>query len=216
MAAGYGNHPELYEEVKLYKSTRERQQFDHLAELYAIINTLQLLENANLKDHVNSREYIGQCSKLLTQMKAAFKVVQSETPGEYADLESFIEKNRMNCPLALDRIKDDRPITVKDDKGNVGRSIAQIVALFITIMDKLRLNINSVDELLNDIKELLDLILRLTTLPYDYKGRDLIRKWVDKLSSMSATSELTEEEGRQMIMDLDSAYREFEKALASF
>ena len=34
---------------------------------------------------------------------------------------------QLNCPAALERIKEDRPITIKDDKGNTSKSIADIV-----------------------------------------------------------------------------------------
>ena len=36
---------------------------------------------------------------------------------------------QMDCPAALERIKEDRPITIKDDKGNTNKSIAEIVSV---------------------------------------------------------------------------------------
>ena len=50
------NAPELYQEVKLYSTARERERFDNLAELYSIIKTLQALEKAYIKDSVSARE----------------------------------------------------------------------------------------------------------------------------------------------------------------
>ena len=50
-------------------------------------------------------------------------------------------KYRLDAPAALERIKEDRPINIKDDKGNTSKLIAEIVALFITAMDKLKLDI---------------------------------------------------------------------------
>lgn len=35
----------------------------------------------------------------------------------------------MNCTAALERVKDDRPITIKDDKGNTSKCIADIVSV---------------------------------------------------------------------------------------
>jgi ESCRT-I complex subunit VPS28 len=34
---------------------------------------------------------------------------------------------KLDCPIALVRIKEDRPITIKDDKGSSAKSIAQAV-----------------------------------------------------------------------------------------
>ena len=88
-------------------------------------------------------------------------------------------KYRLDAPAALERIKvtlrkttqissiakiqEDRPITIKDDKGNTSKLIAEIVALFITAMDKLKLDIRSMDDLhaelkVNSNKNLTDLL----------------------------------------------------------
>ena len=77
-------------------------------------------------------------------------------------------KYRLDAPAALERIKvthrkttqissiakiqEDRPITIKDDKGNTSKLIAEIVALFITAMDKLKLDIRSMDDLHAELK----------------------------------------------------------------
>ncbi len=72
---GGGVRPELMEEVKLYRNPREREKYDNQAELFAVINTLQCLEKAYIKDSVSPKEYTAHCSKLLVQYKAAFKQV---------------------------------------------------------------------------------------------------------------------------------------------
>ncbi|XP_023801466.1 vacuolar protein sorting-associated protein 28 homolog, partial [Cyanistes caeruleus] len=173
MGAAPGNKPELYEEVKLYKNAREREkydnmaelfavvktlqalekayikdcvtpnEYDNMAELFAVVKTLQALEKAYIKDCVTPNEYTAACSRLLVQFKAALKQVQG---AEIASIDEFCRKFRLDCPLAMERIREDRPITIKDDKGNLNRCIADIVSLFITVMDKLRLEIRAMDE----------------------------------------------------------------------
>lgn len=69
------DRPELYEEVKLYKNAREREKYDNQADLYAVVNTLQHLEKAYIRDCVTPKEYTAACSKLLVQYRAAFKQV---------------------------------------------------------------------------------------------------------------------------------------------
>jgi hypothetical protein len=63
---------------------------------------------------------------LLTQFKAAFKLVENE----FKNVEDFVKKYKLDCSLALTRIKEDRPITIKDDKGNTSKCIADIVSVF--------------------------------------------------------------------------------------
>ncbi|XP_034491573.1 vacuolar protein sorting-associated protein 28 homolog isoform X3 [Marmota flaviventris] len=120
-----GNKPELYEEVKLYKNAREREKYDNMAELFAVVKTMQALEKAYIKDCVTPNEYTAACSRLLVQYKAAFRQVQG---SEISSIDEFCRKFRLDCPLAMERVKEDRPITIKDDKGNLNRCIADVVS----------------------------------------------------------------------------------------
>ena len=204
------NRPELYEEVKLYRTAREREKYDNMADLYSVINTLQCLEKAYIKDCVTAREYTAACSKLLVQYKAAFKQVQGE---EFPTVETFMKKFRLDCPAAIQRIKEDRPITIKDDKGNTSKCIADIVSLFITILDKLRLELKSMDELQPDLRELHDTMCRLTLVPAEFEGKQKVNEWLQTMSRMAASDELTESQVRQLIFDLESAYSGFNRLL---
>ncbi len=200
---------DLMDEVKLYRNPREREKYDNEAELFAVINTLQCLEKAYIRDAVAAKEYTSHCSKLLVQFKAAFKQVEADFPS----VEAFMAKYRLDCPAALERIKEERPITIKDDKGNTSKLIAETVALFITIMDKLRLEIRSMDELYTDTKDLADGLGRLSMLPSDFEGKSKVGKWLAHLDGMSASDELTEQQSRQMLFDLESSYAAFNKVL---
>ncbi|XP_034150643.1 vacuolar protein sorting-associated protein 28 homolog [Esox lucius] len=206
------NKPELYEEVKLYKNAREREKFDNMAELFAVVKTLQALEKAYIKDCVTPNEYTAACSRLLVQYKAAFKQVQGSDVGSIDD---FCRKYRLDCPLAMERIKEDRPITIKDDKGNLNRCIADIVSLFITVMDKLRLEIRAMDEIQPDLRELMETINRMSNMPPDNEAKDKVSLWLTTLSSMSASDELDDSQVRQMLFDLESAYNAFNRFLHS-
>ncbi|XP_025411712.1 vacuolar protein sorting-associated protein 28 homolog isoform X2 [Sipha flava] len=188
------NRPELLEEVRLFRNAREREKYDNMADFYALVNTLQHLEKAYIRDCVTPKEYTAACSKLLVQCKASFKQIQ-------------------DCPAALERIKEDRPITIKDDKGNTSKCIADIVSMFITIMDKLRLDIKAMDELQPDLRDLMDTMNRLSILPADFEGKQKVSDWLTSLSSMNASDELNESQVRQLIFDLESSYNAFNKVL---
>ncbi|TNN61433.1 Vacuolar protein sorting-associated protein 28 [Liparis tanakae] len=157
----------FFQEVKLYKNAREREKYDNMAELFAVVKTLQALEKAYIKDCVTPNE-------LLVQYKAAFKQVQGSDVGSIDD---FCRKYRLDCPLAMERIKEDRPITIKDDKGNLNRCIADIVSLFITVMDKLRLEIRAMDEIQPDLRELMETMNRMSNMPPDSEAKDKVSLW---------------------------------------
>ncbi|XP_074641050.1 vacuolar protein sorting-associated protein 28 homolog [Tubulanus polymorphus] len=205
------NRPELYEEVKLYKTGKEREKYDNMADLFAVINTLQCLEKAYIKDAVTPKEYTAACSKLLVQYKAAFRQVQND---EFPTVEAFTKKMKLDCPAALERIKEDRPITIKDDKGNTSiKCIADIVSLFITVMDKLRLEIKAMDQIYPDVKELMESMSALSILPNDFEGKDKVEQWLSTLSQMQVSDELDDNQVRQMLFDLESAYNDFNRVL---
>ena len=202
------NH-KLAQEVRLYENAREREEIDNRANVFALVQTIQALEKAYLKDAVSPAEYASQCSILLAQYTAAFRVVKEKFPT----VEDFMTRYLLDCPAALERIKEGRPLTVADDRGNVQKSIAEIVSLFITIMDRLRLEIKAMDELHPDVKDLYEIMSRMSALPADFEGRAKVRKWLDNLNAMSASDELSEDQVRQMLFDLESAYNDFNRFL---
>jgi len=204
------DRPELMEEVRLSKNPREREKYDNLAELFAVLNTLQCLEKAYIRDSVGAKEYTANCKKLLVQFKAAFRQVQGD---EFPTVEKFVKKYRLDCPAALERIKEDRPITIKDDRGNTGKAIADTVSTFITLMDKLNLETKTTDELFPDMNDLNDSINSLSMLPDDYVGKPKISKWLATLRDMEASDEITDEQVRQMLFDLQTSYDAFNKLL---
>ncbi|VDQ05151.1 unnamed protein product [Trichobilharzia regenti] len=112
-------------------------------------------------------------------------------------LDSRVELYEMDCPAALERIKEGRPITIKDDKQNVNKCIADTVSIH------------------PDLRELYETISRLSILPSDFEGKDKVKIWLDKMDQMQASDELSEAEVRQMLFDLDSSYNAFNRTLHS-
>lgn len=60
---------DIQQEVKNYSNAREREQVDNEADVFALVQTIQMLEKAYIKDAVHSQEYTAACSKLLVQFK---------------------------------------------------------------------------------------------------------------------------------------------------
>ncbi|CAF0872034.1 unnamed protein product [Adineta ricciae] len=186
-------------------------RYDNMADVFSIITTLQALEKAYIKDVVEPAQYTKQCESLLAKYAAAFGQIR----GEFPRIEDFAHKYKLDCPAALLRIREGRPITVRDDRGNMGKSIAETVSLFINLMDKLKLNMRSNDMLQTDVRELLDVINRMNIIPSSYIGREKIPKWLNLLANMNAVEEITDEQAREFQMDLEICYNDFSRLLAS-
>jgi hypothetical protein len=45
------------QEVKLYKNNSERELYDNMADLFAIVQTVEYLEKAYIKDAITPQEY---------------------------------------------------------------------------------------------------------------------------------------------------------------
>lgn len=67
-----------------------------MAELYAVVSTLQHLEKAYMRDCVRAQEYTAACSRLLVQYRVAFKQVQGD---EFPNIEAFVAKYRVSIQL---------------------------------------------------------------------------------------------------------------------
>lgn len=200
----------LQEEIKLYDNARQREDYDNRANVFSLIKTIEALEKAYIKDAVTSEQYTTSCNILLDQYKAAFKLIKPS----FASVETFSQRYMLHCPAAMERIKEGHPITVRDNKGNMSKAIAEIVSLFITIMDRLRLEIRAMDELHPDVKDLFETMSRMASLPASFEGRMKVRKWLDEMANMQASDELSEDQARQMLFDFESAYNDFNRFLS--
>lgn len=98
-------------------------------------------------------------------------------------------------------------------------------------MDSLKLKMVAVDQLQPLLLDLNDALTRVTTLPPNFEGKTKVQYWyvprlyVDYtplmslycrlgiLSRMKASDQLNEEQERQMLFDLDSAYNQFHKLI---
>ena len=66
------------------------------------------------------------------QYRAAFRQVQGEG---FPTIEQFVEAYKLDCPNALERIKEDRPITIKDNGGNALKFVADLSVVKYTAID---------------------------------------------------------------------------------
>lgn len=98
---------------------------------------------------------------------------------------------------------------VKDNKGNLNRCIANVASLVITVVDKLYLEISSVDEIQPDLWEPMETMHHMSHLPPDCEGHQTVSQWLETLHGTLASDELDDSQVRQMLFDLESASNTF-------
>ena len=82
---------------------------------------------------------------------------------------------------------------------------------FITVMDALKLDQRAADQLQPTLNDLNEAILKLGDA--NFSGRAKLLQWLVKLNQMPASEELSEEEARQFLFDMETAYAAFHKTL---
>lgn len=92
-------------------------------------------------------------------------------------MDEFVSKYRVDCPAALERIREDCPITVKDDKGNMPKLVADIVELFITFLDQLKLQVRAVDELSHYLNDLFFSVNSMSNLSDNSEAKIKVKEW---------------------------------------
>ena len=97
-------------------------------------------------------------------------------------------------------------------RSNIHRTwIADTVPLFISLQDKLQMDILAKEDLVDDVEDLwsnLD-----TILPDDFEGTDKVGKWHKILATLEAGDCINKGQARQMAFDLESAYDAFNAAI---
>ncbi|KAA8899122.1 hypothetical protein TRICI_006392 [Trichomonascus ciferrii] len=221
---------ELDTEVKLYNSAKERELYESLGEIFSIIVTLDLVEKAYLRDTISQSDYTPTCLRLIAQYNTILK--NEEVAREFDSLEAFKQRYGMSHTHASQRLRIGVPATVEQavdtataksaaspaPTGSNGvnssvsaKAVAEATGNFITTMDGLRLNFKAKDQLHPLLSELMTSLNKVTT--SDFEGRGKIVQWLIKLNGMKVNEELSEEDSRQLLFDLDGAYKAFYKTL---
>ncbi|KAA1098107.1 Vacuolar protein-sorting-associated protein 28 [Puccinia graminis f. sp. tritici] len=158
--------------------------------------------------------YTPACGRLLGHFKTLLNLVG----GDLQWIQNFMAEYRMDCQAAANRIRVGVPATVEhsSEEGNesskASRGVAETTQNFITFMDALKLKMRAKDQLHPLLSELM---VGYSKFPksQEWEGRPKILHWLITLNSMRASDEITDEQSRQILFDIDSAYQEFYKSL---
>jgi len=241
--APYLTHPirtsiNLDAEIKLYTTPAQRELYESLAELHAIIVTLEFLEKAFVKDSIPPSSYTPTCLRLLGQYNT---ILGNDTVrAAFKDLDSFKSRYDIDCPAATRRLQTGLPATVEHPPGssddsplpkltsapNIAASVtadgkwknvspkaaAEATQNFITFMDALRLNYRAKDELHPLLASVITSVDAVTK-GEEFDGRKDIVRWLIALNQMRPGDEIDETQGREMLWDLERGYNSFLEGL---
>lgn len=206
-----------FNEIKLYENNKERDQLERLADLYEIIKTTELLEAAYARDAINPQEYSENCNRLISQFKTTEKGLILSKAIENAD--TFFKEYQVDCPRAYERLVISGVAATVIHPASDNRLdsfiVAETVQAYITSMDALKLGQKAVDEIQPLIADLMGSLAKVRSLPPDFEGLIKFKLWLQKLNELRAADEISEDEIRQLLFDLESSYSAFHKHLST-
>eukprot|EP00053_Salpingoeca_punica_P004907 m.51594 g.51594 ORF g.51594 m.51594 type:complete len:220 (+) comp13005_c0_seq2:135-794(+) len=206
----------LLSEVKLYEHASDRERYDCLADVFAILQTLEGLEGAYVKDAVAPAEYETACKALMAQFKTAVVRVSAADLG--GDVDKFIETYQLQCKSAMRRLQVGVPATVehgahRDGEENTAKFVARATAIILTTLDRLVMGQPQIKDILPSIKDLLANFNSIPALPAEFEGKVMCRKWLEIMNPKNVFTDLTEDEVKQLQFDFETANDEFARFL---
>ncbi|CAB4255816.1 similar to Saccharomyces cerevisiae YPL065W VPS28 Component of the ESCRT-I complex (Stp22p, Srn2p, Vps28p, and Mvb12p) [Maudiozyma barnettii] len=206
-------------------TSQEKETKQILGEIYSIVIALDYVEKAYLRDLVSSSQYTNSVNKLLAQYKTYLG--NEEVRKAFVDLDHFKRKYDIVASNAITRLERGIPITVEhaivdaQDTGDTtishnsaqrkggynGKDVAEATGNFITVMDALKLNYKAKDQLHPLLAELLLSINKVTQ--SDFEHRKELVNWIIKINKMRVEDTLSDNEIRELLFDLDLAYKSF-------
>lgn len=126
----------------------------------------------------------------------------------------------MEVPRATERIRIGLPSTVTAPSLNVsttsssginGTLILEATQDFITFLDALKLGLLAKDQLHPLLSDVIQSVNKVTD--RDFEGRGKIVQWLIALNQMKATEEVSEDQARELELDMNSAYQGFKATL---
>ncbi|KAG0180260.1 hypothetical protein DFQ29_000994 [Apophysomyces sp. BC1021] len=188
-----------------------------MADLFAIIVLMEHLEKAFIRDSITPEAYTPQCSNLI----AKYKTTMNFLSDSITNLETFMNDYKLTCPAAVNRFRIGVPATYEhavgastNDVGNSAKHVADIVTLFVTLMDTLQLRRFAVDDLYPILADLIKALNKMPSLSADFGGKVKVREWLITLHGMEASDEITEKQSRQMMFDMEQSHSEFYRLLS--
>ena len=188
----------------------EEEKIQNPANIYSLIRTLQFIEWAYNFSHIDRETYVNETNIILEQYKNA-----TNAYPEYEGLDNFVKHYKLSdCTYAINRIKEGN-VTVQ--KGPVLGDIQKMVQLFNDLnllLDGDMLSVADVVPIYLELCNALETLKNFINLQHEDISK--VRQcYLNLKNNRKAADILSEEERKQMKIDLGVASSTVSKQLAS-
>ena len=140
----------------------------------------------------------------------------------FPDIARFADTYKISCPRALIRCERGLPATLEHGDGGAGlgdrlalKHVNEATEALISLLDVLRMELRGVEELNDPVQHTVSALRTADYLVPRFAGRDTLVRWSIKLGGMRAVESLEKEDVRQLLLDTESAYREFKEKVGT-
>jgi len=207
---------QLLQEVTLDDSSiKEQEKYDNLADMFAIIRTLQFLEVAFSRDMTTAVDYEHECDKLLRN----YKSTKIQNGGDSFSLDDFVKTYDLDCPLAVSRLKiginsvRETGIGVQSSGDSQTKIASDVCVHFQAVMDTTFVGGHAKEAIKPALQKVLDSLNLVTGLPASYQGKDVILKWLSKYEPMGALDVLDEGDAADFDLVINEQFTAFRGTL---
>eukprot|EP01041_Mallomonas_annulata_P005085 gene5085-10177_t len=200
--------------IQLFESSKDKQRYEELADLFSVIKATEVLEVLYGRGELPHADYQRECIALIRQYQMIEKALISR--NWITSTESFMNEYGIQCPRAYVRLVREGTAVDKEEKG-AKVLVLDTVQSFIGAKDALDLNERAVDRVQPYISDIMNNLRRMTSfgLPADFIGIIKISEWLQKINLMKAHEDLSEDDARQLLHDLDTSYSALKTHLAT-
>lgn len=210
-----GGGAQLLQEVTLDDDYREQEKYDNLADMFAIIRTLQFLELAHSRQNIKQADYEQECNMLLSN----FKTARIQNGGDSFSVDDFVQTYNMDCPTAVARLKiginavQQYGAGVQTGGDSKAKIASDLTVQFTEVITYLETGESSKEAIKPQLTKLLDKMHKVTDLPPSFQGKKVVIKWLEKYEKMGALDELDEGEVADLDLEIKEALDEFRTML---
>ena len=187
----------------------EEEKIQNPANIYSLIRTLQFIEWAYNFSHIDRDTYVNETNIILEQYKNAVNAYP-----EYEGIDNFVKHYKLSdCTYAINRIKEGNVTVKKPVLGDIQKMV-QLFNDLNLVLDGEVLNVADVVPLYLELCNALETLKNFINLQNEDISK--VRQcYLNLKNNRKAVDNLSEEEKKQMKIDLNVASSTVNKQLNS-
>ena len=195
---------------ELELTIEEEEKIQNPSNIYSLIRTLQFIEWAYNFSHIDRENYIKETNIILEQYENAKKAYP-----DYEGLDKFVKHYKLeDCTYAINRIKEGRVINTANPSIVAIQKMTQYFNDLNLILDTETLSVSDIVQMYLELCNCLEDLKNLINLQNEDISK--IRQcYLNLKNNRKASDILTDEEKKQMKIDLGIASSTVSKQLSS-